>query len=319
MNCIKIKKRNDFILTLSKICYKLHLNLFGRLISKKRVLYSFNFLEKAASQLLYTNYDFSHLESIDSYNSPIFVMWLQGGEDVMPETVKRCFQSIKQNCPTHPVNLVTEANLSSYIDLPPVILQKYSEKKISRSSFSDIVRSALLYKYGGTWIDSTVYLSAKLPDEYFNKDFFSPCGFIGIKKRDWKYFFIECNGWSTWFMGTNKKHYPLFDFLTNIYAFYFEKYDSIIDYFQTDFSISLFYQKNSNFHEYLNSQKANNVRAYDLADFMNKEIDSEQEKLKKLLRENYIHKLTYKRNWIKTNKKNKKTVYSLFLQDFKKE
>lgn len=316
MNLNRAKKFNNISLTLSKCFYKLGFNFIGRIISRRRVFSSFKFLEENAKDFLYKDYDFSKLESIDYSTSPIFVMWLQGGEDVMPETVKRCFASIKQNCLGHPVNLVTENNLSSYIELSPLIIQKYNEKKISRAIFSDIVRAALLYKYGGTWIDSTVYLSAKLPDEYFNKDFFSPCGFNGIKKRDWKYFFLESNGWSVWFMGTNKEHYPLFEFLTNFYAFYFEKYDSTIDYFQTDFSISLFYQKNLYFHNYLNCQMANNTRAYELADYMNKKADTNLKSVKKLLNENLIHKLTYKRNWNKTNKKGERTVYSLFLENF---
>ena len=117
-------------------------------------------------------------------------------------------------------------------------------------------------------------------------------------------------------MGTNKKHYPLFEFLTNFYAFYFEKYDSTIDYFQTDFSISLFYKKNVFFHNYLNSRKANNTRAYELADFMNKKADTNLKSVKSLLSENLIHKLTYKRNWAPKNQKDEETVYSLFLKKF---
>ncbi len=315
MNGQKILKKNTNTLTLSKVFYKLHLNVLGCLISRKRVFSTFKLLEKTAYNFLNKNYDFSNLNQIDSQTSPIFVMWLQGGTEVMPETVKTCYKSIIKNCPTHPVKLITEENLSNYIDLAPVILQKYNEKKISRAFFSDIVRSALLYKYGGSWIDATVFLSQKLPDEYFNKDFFSPCGFNGIKKRDWKYFFLESNGWSAWFMGTNKIHYPLFDFLTQFYEYYFQENDSILDYFQNDFSISLFYQKNKTFNEYLNNQQANNIRAYELADLMNKDLESNSSKVKDLLNDNIINKLTYKRSWI-SKKNGKKTVYSAFLNDF---
>ena len=309
----QIQKKNTRILTISKICYKFKLNFLGRLISKQRVIRTFKILETCAKEFLYKEYNFEKLEQINYSTSPIFVMWLQGGEEVMPETVKKCYNSIKENCPGHPVNLVTEDNLSSYIELSPIIIQKYIEKKISRAFFSDIVRSALLYKYGGTWIDSTVYLSGKLPDEYFNKDFFSPCGFTGIKKRDWKYFFLESNGWSAWFMGTNKIHYPLFDFLTHFYISYFEKNDCILDYFQNDFSISLFYQKNNFFHTYLNKIQATCTKAYELAEYMNKNSDTNLEKVKKLLSENLIHKLTYKRNWAKSEDISNAKIFDLFI------
>ena len=97
MNLNRAKKFNNISLTLSKCFYKLGFNFIGRIISRRRVFSSFKFLEENAKDFLYKDYDFTHLEEIKSSSSPIFVMWLQGGEDVMPETVKKCFQSIKNN------------------------------------------------------------------------------------------------------------------------------------------------------------------------------------------------------------------------------
>ncbi|MCR5400437.1 MAG: capsular polysaccharide synthesis protein, partial [Treponema sp.] len=155
-NTQRILKHNTKILTLSKICYKLHLDFLGRLISRKRVFSTFKTLKNLADPFLNTSYDFENAEIIDSKSSPIFVMWLQGGEDVMPEAVKMCFNSLKKRCNTHPIYLISEKNLAEYIDLPPKINEKFKDGRISRAFFSDIVRASLLYKYGGTWIDSTV-------------------------------------------------------------------------------------------------------------------------------------------------------------------
>ncbi len=50
----------------------------------------------------------------------------------------------------------------------------------------------------------------------------------------------------------------------------------------------------------------------DLALMMNKELNKKtQKKLENLLSENFIHKLTYRKNW-RPEIKGKKTVYSIF-------
>ena len=38
--------------------------------------------------------------------------------------------------------------------------------------FTDIIRLALLYNYGGVWIDATILLTDYLPQEYFEMDYF---------------------------------------------------------------------------------------------------------------------------------------------------
>ena len=256
--------------------------------------------------------EYEKLEKVDSETAPIFVLWLQGGIDAMPEPVQLCYKSLQKNCRNHPINLITAKNLSEYIQLPDYIIQKHDTGLISHAFFSDILRAALLDKFGGMWIDATVFLSKTLPLDYFSKDFFSPCGFYGIKKRDWKYLFDDCNGWSIWCMATGYIHYPLFSFLVSFYYDYLQKQDTFIDYFQTDFSIALFYKNNEHFKTYMDSQPANNQNAYYLADLMNNIVT--KKKLKKLdfLDYNIINKLTYKRNW-KKSRYGRKTVYSSFM------
>ena len=50
------------------------------------------------------------------------------------------------------------------------ITDKFNGGKISIANYSDVIRMALLYQYGGYWIDSTVLLSDGW-DDYSNLPF----------------------------------------------------------------------------------------------------------------------------------------------------
>ena len=80
-----------------------------------------------------------------------------------------------------------------------------------------------------------------------------------------------------------------------------------------DYMMSLFCKHNKQFWDILNNQQANNQREFDLALMMNKKLkDKTNKKLKDLLESNFIHKLTYRKNW-KREINGIKTVYNSFL------
>ena len=68
-------------------------------------------------------------------------------------------------------------NRMIFVVLPTLFdAQKYYDLlkagKMKMAHFSDILRTMLLIKYGGCWIDSTVYLTGKLPEYITNSDLF---------------------------------------------------------------------------------------------------------------------------------------------------
>ena len=101
----------------------------------------------------------------------IWQLWWQG-EEQMPDIVRFCTDSVRKCNPDRRVILLTQANLSDYIDLPEHILKKHSEGTISTTLLSDIIRLYLLAEYGGTWIDATVYMSGPMPHEIEQAPFF---------------------------------------------------------------------------------------------------------------------------------------------------
>ena len=132
---------------------------FSRLVIKNKNILSqnenalvFNFLQKKYSFLVeQSNYDTSQL----TQNNTVWVCWLQGIENA-PPLVQACVNSVCNNLDGKELVILTEKNLFDYISLPDYIFQKYLEGKISRTHFSDIIRTVLLAEKGGTWIDATV-------------------------------------------------------------------------------------------------------------------------------------------------------------------
>ena len=86
----------------------------------------------------------------------IWVCWLQGLENA-PELVKKCYESVKRWYPDNDIVLITKENFRDYVDIPEYVISKWEKGKILNAHFSDILRLALLIKYGGLWIDATVF------------------------------------------------------------------------------------------------------------------------------------------------------------------
>lgn len=69
--------------------------------------------------------------------------------------------------------MLNDQNLADYIRLPDYIEKKKDAGQIPMAGYADLMRFALLEHYGGTWIDSTVYLTDPIPDMILNSDFFA--------------------------------------------------------------------------------------------------------------------------------------------------
>lgn len=95
----------------------------------------------------------------------IWTIWLQGMEQA-PEVVKKCYASMKKNMPDKEIVVITDDNYTNYVQFPDYILEKYEKGMISKVHFSDLLRIELLSKYGGTWLDGTVYCSGPVRQSY---------------------------------------------------------------------------------------------------------------------------------------------------------
>lgn len=99
----------------------------------------------------------------------IWQYWAQG-YDRLPETVRKCIDSVDKYSGEYTVIRLTDANLEEYLDIPEYITEKRAV--YSYAFFSDLLRVMLLSVYGGLWLDATVFLSGQIPQEYADYDFF---------------------------------------------------------------------------------------------------------------------------------------------------
>lgn len=92
----------------------------------------------------------------------VWTSWLQG-ENAAPKIVKKSINSIRKNFKNKNVVVIDKNNINDYVTLPTNIMEKWKKGIISNAHFSDILRTYLLLRYGGVWVDATVLLK-KLPD-----------------------------------------------------------------------------------------------------------------------------------------------------------
>lgn len=115
------------------------------------------------------NDNFEHKSS-----NKVWICWFQGMENA-PELVKRCYKSVCTNLKDREVIVITEENMSDYVDFPDFILEKWQKGIITHTHMTDLLRVELLIRYGGLWLDSTVFCSEteeNIADYFFNSDLF---------------------------------------------------------------------------------------------------------------------------------------------------
>lgn len=96
-------------------------------------------------------------------NKTVWICWLQGIENA-PDLVKVCYESVCKNLSDWNIIVITSENLNEYADIPLYIMDKWKNGIITNTHFSDILRSELLARYGGLWVDSTVLCTGQVPN-----------------------------------------------------------------------------------------------------------------------------------------------------------
>lgn len=213
------------------------------------------------------------------FNDPIWMYWNSGLENA-PEIVKKCYESIKSYSERE-VILLTEKNVNEYVTFPEELLKKKKKGNLSMAVFSDLLRFALLTQYGGTWIDSTVYLTDNLPKQIMDSDFFVFQNSMGLISNP-----VLC---AVWFIRA-KKNNEIIKMIRNVAFAYWMKENHVEEYLTSNIIITeIMKVKENGFLEmpYMNS---------DYSEYLIKIIgeeftESKYEEIKKLTS---IHKLTYK-------------------------
>ena len=158
----------------------------------------------------------------------IWFSWLQGMDNA-PEIVKACLASQKKHLSDYDFRIVDLDNYRQWVDLPEYVIRKYRKGLIPPASFSDLLRLSLLKKYGGIWMDASVYCSGfgndKLRERWDR--------IMGSELTVFRYFkrgHREASALSTWFFAAVPNHIVISSVLDMLLA-YWKDYDCLLDYY----------------------------------------------------------------------------------------
>ena len=216
-------------------------------------------------------------------DAPIFVCWLQGIEKA-PCLVKACVRSIEQHASGHPVHVITLANYKEWVSLPRVVIQRQEEQMIANAHFADVLRCALLAKYGGCWIDATIWMSGDIHAEIFERPFYS-CRFPAEGR------FVTDNMWSNFFIAAKPDSVTI-NFTKDMFYEYVEKESRFIDYFLMDYIIRWGYDNIPAIRKEIDQIPYNNQQIGALRDMLYVPCNSPE--VESVLKESYIHKLSWR-------------------------
>lgn len=239
-----------------------------------------------------TKYD---LKKIPEEDYKIWVFWWQG-IDNMPEIVHICLKQLNICADKYNIIVIDKKNFDKYVDIPNYILDKLITNKITITSFSDVLRSYLLNKYGGLWIDATCYLNKDISAYDINKKRLYTQKFFQEKNYQCEFNYSPSFArWASFFMGTDVIHYPLFSFMVEFWEEYFKENSYSIHYLLLDFIIDIAYNNLSIVKSDIDGIPINNVKIYDLED----KLMDRNERGKKYYNnttDEFVSKLSWKEN-----------------------
>ena len=233
----------------------------------------------------------------------IWVCWWDGHEN-MPPLISACYNSVLQNSNDYNVTLITKNNFSEYIYIPEFIIKKIYSNIITITHFSNIIRMLLLYKYGGLWLDATIFVTGNINlDKY--ESFFTikrEYGGENVSKRRWT---GNCIG------GIPGFHF--YNFICNFLFEYWKHYNIMPAHHLYDYSIALSYNLFPDIKNMFDNIDFNNPNYMILTEYLYKEYD--QELYKKITYNTIFHKLNWKKKYLILTSENKETFYASILNN----
>lgn len=196
----------------------------------------------------------------------IWSIWWQG-EVNLPEVVQRSRASLMKNHGNYKVVLLSQFNINEYITIPDYLLKLVEDKKVSFVHLADYIRVCILRKFGGIWLDATVFLLDTVPNAYLDHEFLSrhlpvvnPATVAGGR-------------WSGYYMVAGEKNSLLYQFLETFYNQYFLDHKIVITYLLQDYLIDMAYRLFPHVRSLIENMPVNNEGMKYVQEHMNEDYD----------------------------------------------
>ena len=266
----------------------------ARKICEKRHAVTREFLEKEFYEFL-INYKFNICNEKNS--KIIWTLWMQGYENA-PELVKSTIDSIRKFAELNNFQfiLLEENTIEKYIVFPKLIKEKMDLGVIDYTKISDILRVSLLAKYGGTWVDATIYMKEEFDSSLLLQNYYTiKTGGIedyspNISNNRWKGFFLSGNS-------------SLFSFTRDFFFEYYSRYDIAVDYLLIDYIFDMAYKYDEKIKNQMLELEKSNPNLFWLESHLGDKFD--QKVWDNITETTKVFKTTYKLSGeIKSNKNN---------------
>ena len=271
---------------------------------RKKKLWLDHFIEKNYSGIIDESRNI--LDASQDAERRIWVFWYQG-EESMPVLVKSCYRQLTAY--NDNVTLITQDNVSSYLSVPETIMERVGKGTFSPTHLSDLIRTLLLAKYGGLWVDATVWTAGNVFCEKLEAlDFFSPNGKVRCTARGICFWTSGMYNWSTWCMYAAKKNMQLFAFVSRMLCAVATDKKVFPDYVFMDYLIDYACRNFKESQRVISScQGLMGEKRNALAEIMNEPYD--EQKLKTLTERDMFFKLSYRTPWSIFTPSGKETFY----------
>jgi len=204
----------------------------------------------------------------------VWTYWDQG-KDCAPAIVDKCISSQRLHFGDRHI-LLSDRSLAEYIDIPNYIVEK--RHLMTTTHFSDIIRLLILKKYGGTWVDATVFISSSPSDP--------ESGFFAFSRPHDPYFL------SSWFLQARANSYIVSKWLS-VLLDYWKSHDALIDYYLLHhlFEVEVLVDKKFS-REWSKVSFKSHVEPHAFQSLLGRQYIPGM--LNKVIFESDVHKLTYK-------------------------
>ena len=221
---------------------------------------------------------------VSEHPNTIWWLWLQGAEQA-PEIVRKCLESVEYYAEQigYQVIKLDKEKLFDYVKLPDSIVSKWRSGKMVNAHFSDLCRLDLICRYGGFWIDSTVYLTSEINPYILDADMFLfQSSFLDTSETKI----------SNWFLYSRQPGNSFFTAIRDTLLNWWNRHDTVNDYFIFHLVAALVMESHK--YDSLIEQMPYYNNSYPT--LLQKELQKkfDQEKWNFILSQSSIHKLTYK-------------------------
>lgn len=288
---------------MDELCGRVHLNKLSNIAHEKKDKWILNYLERQLSDLIQK---YKNIDDIGVFeeNAPVWVCWWTGVE-MAPDLVKQCIKSIRKQTGSHPVHVIDQNSYSVYIDIPDYMMHKVKNGQMGIAHLSDYIRVSLLEKYGGLWLDSTIFCASSLPKSYFELPFFTcksnptSCGYLSQMR------------WTTFVLGGWRGN-VFYRFIKEAFEEYWSQEQAAVDYLFFDYLIEVARCEIPAISMFLKKVPNNNLHRDDLQAAMNQAIGSEN--FEQVIKsDTVLYKLSWRETYRLRTIDGSESIYQYFL------